>query len=154
LKALEVELEIKINTEHRYLDPETNLKMVELHVDSHPSFHDKMNATTKFGGNLSVQKPPNNRPLICFGQDECIFKPYVLFTVKAYWKLPDGQKPIIPKYEGLGVMVSGIVSRKFGFRLKLSHQDLQKVNEYRENKEYSDVVAAMDKRGTVKKQAF
>jgi hypothetical protein len=45
-----------------------NLEMVELLVDSHPSFHDKMNATTKFGGNLSVGMPPNNRPLICFGQ--------------------------------------------------------------------------------------
>jgi hypothetical protein len=75
---------------------------------------------------------PNNRPLICFGQDECIFKQY-LFTGKA-WKLPDGQKPIIPKDEGLGVMVSSIVSREFGFGLKLSHPDLQKVNEYREKK--------------------
>jgi hypothetical protein len=150
LKALEVELEIKINTGHQYLDIETNIEMVELHVDSHPSFHDKMNATTKFGGNLSVRMPPNNKPLICFGQDECIFKQY-LFTGKA-WTMPDGQKPIIPKDEGLGVMVSGIVSREFGFGLKLSHEDLQKVNEYREGKDYSDVLAAMEKRGTVKKQ--
>jgi hypothetical protein len=88
LKALEVELEIKLHTGHKYLDPETNLEMVELHVDTHPSFHEKMNATTKFGGNLSVQMPPNNKPLICFGQDECIFKQY-LFTGKA-WTMPDG----------------------------------------------------------------
>ncbi len=33
LKALEVELETKINTGHHYLGPETNLEMVELHVD-------------------------------------------------------------------------------------------------------------------------
>jgi hypothetical protein len=56
LEALKVELEIKINTGHQHLDPETNLEMVELHVDSHPSFDDKMNATTQFGGNLSVFK--------------------------------------------------------------------------------------------------
>jgi hypothetical protein len=112
-KALKVHLEIKINTGHQYLDPETNLEMVELHVDPHPSFHDKINATSEFEGNLSVQMPPNNRPLICFGQDECIFKQH-LFTGKA-WTMPDGQKPIIPKDE---------------------------------NKEYSDVLAAMDKRGT------
>jgi hypothetical protein len=87
--------------------------------------------------------PANNIPFICFGQDEYIFKQY-LFTGKA-WTMPDGQKPIIPKYEGLGVMVSGIVSREFGFGLKLSHDDLQKVNQYRESKEYSDVLAAMDK---------
>jgi hypothetical protein len=90
LTALEAELEIKINTGHQYLDRETNLEMVELHVDSRPSFHDKMNATTKFGGNLSIRMPPNNKPLICFGQDEYIFKQN-LFTGKA-WTLPDGQK--------------------------------------------------------------
>ena len=49
-------------------------------------------------------------------------------------------------------MVSGIVSRECGFGLKLSHEDLQKVNQYRENKEYSDVLAATNKRGTVNKQ--
>jgi hypothetical protein len=113
LKALEAELEIKINTGHQNLDPETNLEMVELNADSRPSFYDKMNATTKFGGNLIVQMPPNNRPLICFG-------PYDLFTGKA-WTMPDGQESIISKDEGLGVMVSGIVSREFEFGLKLSH---------------------------------
>jgi hypothetical protein len=150
LKAIEVELEIKINTGHQYLDPERNLEMVGVPLDSHPSFHDKMDATTEFGGNLSVQMPPNNIPLFCFGQDEFIFKQY-LFTGKA-WTLPDGQKPITPKDEGLGVMVSRIISRKFGFGLKLFHEDLQKVNHYRENKEYIDVLAATNKRGTVKKQ--
>jgi hypothetical protein len=109
-----------------------------------------MDAITKFGGNLSVQMPPNNRPMICFGQDECIFKQYFL-TGKAL-TLTDWQKPIIPKDKGLGVMISNIVSRIFGFWLKLYHKDLQNVNEYRENKEYSDVLASMDKRGTVKKQ--
>jgi hypothetical protein len=140
----------KLDTGHKYLDPETNLEMVELHVDAHPSFHEKMNATTKFRGNLSVQMPPNNKPLICFGQDECIFKQY-LFTGKA-WTMADGRKPIIPKDEGLGVMVSGILPRKFKFGLKVSHADLQKVNECRANKSYSDVLAAMEKRGTATKQ--
>jgi hypothetical protein len=64
----------------------------------------------------------------------------------------DGQKPIIPKDEGLGVMVSSIVSREFGFGLKVSHEDLQKVNEYRANKSYSDMLATMEKRGTATKQ--
>jgi hypothetical protein len=125
-----------IKTGHQYLDPETNLEMIELHVDSHPSLHDKMNVTTKFGGNLNVQMPTNNKPLIYFGQDECTFKQY-LFTGKA-WTLPDGQEPIIPKGVGLRVMIL--------------YEDLQKVNEYREKKECSDVIAAMDKRGKVKEQ--
>jgi hypothetical protein len=49
-------------------------------------------------------------------------------------------------------MVSGIVSREFGFGLKVSHEDLQKVKEYRANKSYSDVLAAMETRRTATKQ--
>jgi hypothetical protein len=62
LKALKIGLKIKINTRQEYLDPETKLEVVELHLDSHPSFCDTMNATTGFGGNLSFQMLPNNRP--------------------------------------------------------------------------------------------
>jgi hypothetical protein len=51
---LEEENKIKIGNGHHYTDPETNIEMIELHVDSHPSFHHKMNETTKCGGNLSV----------------------------------------------------------------------------------------------------
>jgi hypothetical protein len=83
----------------------------------------KKNATTKFGGNMSIQKPPNMKPLICFGQDECIFKQF-FFTGKA-WTAPDGQKPVIPKDEGLGVMISAFAAQKFGFgMLRLSNEDL------------------------------
>ena len=133
-----------------YTESEENIAMVEVHVDSHPFFQNKMNATTEFGGNLSVRKPVDTKPLICFGQDECIFKQF-LFTGKA-WTTPDGQKPIILKDEGLGLMISGIVSQEFGFGMKLSEEDLQKVNDYRRQKHYSDVLAATEKRGTSAKQ--
>ena len=149
-KELEGELDISIGNGHEYTDLETNIEMVELHVDAHPSFQVKMNETTEFGGSLSVRRPPNTKPLICFGQDECIFKQYI-FTGKA-WTLPDGQKPIIPKDEGLGVMISAIVSREFGFGMKIPEADLQKVNDYRRAKTYSDVLAAVEKRGTAEKQ--
>ena len=150
LNDLEEQLEIKIGNGHHYTDPTSNVPMVELHVDSHPTFHERMNATTQFGGNLSVRMPPNTLPLICFGQDECIFKQF-LFTGKA-WSAPDGTKPVIPKDEGLGVMISAFVSREFGFGMILSDEDLQKVNEFRVGKKYSDELAAMDKRGTSAKQ--
>jgi hypothetical protein len=39
---------------HHYIDPMTQLKMVELHVNDHHSFQDTMNTTTTFGGNLSA----------------------------------------------------------------------------------------------------
>jgi hypothetical protein len=49
-------------------------------------------------------------------------------------------------------MISAFVSREFGFGMALSDEDLQKVNEYRQGKHYSDKSAAMDKRGTSEKQ--
>ncbi len=150
LNNLEGQLEIEIGNGHHYTNPTSKVPMVELHVDSHPTFHAQMNATTQFGGNLSVRMPPDTKPLICFGQDECIFKQF-LFTGKA-WSAPDGTKPVIPKDEGLGVMISAFVSREFGFGMKVSAEDLQKVNECRQGKKYSDESAAMDKRGTSAKQ--
>jgi hypothetical protein len=45
---------------------------------------------------------------------------------------------MIPKDEGLGVMISAFVSREFGFGYCLSPQDLQKVNSEREGKHYSE----------------
>jgi hypothetical protein len=96
--------------------------MVEFHVDQHPSFQDSM-ATTLYGGNLSVRSPANLKPLICFGQDECIFK-QLTFTPKA-WTAPDGQKTMIPKDEGFGVMISAFVSREVGFGYDISLEDLE-----------------------------
>jgi hypothetical protein len=56
--------------------------MVEFHVDDHPMFQEKL-SHVKFGGSLSLRNPKPNRPLIAFGQDECIFttKQYI-FTAK------------------------------------------------------------------------
>jgi hypothetical protein len=96
--------------------------------------------------------PQNTKPVICFGQDECIFKQFI-FTGKA-WISPDGQKPVIPKDEGLGVMISAFVLREFRFGMKLADADLQKVNEYRQGKHYSDRSAAMFKRGSSARQPF
>jgi hypothetical protein len=140
LKDLEEQLQIVVGNGHHCTDPETNIEMVELHVDSHPTFHERMNATTPFGGNLSVRMPPNTKPLICWGQDECVFKQF-LFTGKA-WTCGDGQRPVIPKDEGLGAMTSAFVSREFGFGMKLSDKELEMVNAYRLGKNYSDRAAA------------
>jgi hypothetical protein len=74
-----------------------------------------------------------------------------LFTGKV-WTAPDGKKPVIPKDEGLGVMISAFASQEFGFGMLLSNEDLCRVNDYRKGKDYSDVLAAQDKRGTSKKQ--
>jgi hypothetical protein len=65
------------------------------------------------------------------------------------WTAPTGQKKIIPKDEGMGVMVSGFVSREFGFGLTLSQQQLQKVNAARQATKYSDQEVAKEIRGKI-----
>jgi hypothetical protein len=108
VKDLEEQVQIVVRNGHHHTDPQTNVEMVEFHVDLHPTFHDMMNATTQSGGNLSVRMPPNTKPLICWGQDECVFKQF-LFTGEA-WTCADGQRPVILKDEGLGAMMSAFVS--------------------------------------------
>jgi hypothetical protein len=138
VKAMEENSEIDEGLGYRYKNAE-NEDMVEFHVDQHPSFQDGV-SNTLYGGNVSVRIPANTKPLICFEQDECIFKQFT-FTPKAC-TAPDGQKSMIPKDKGLGVMISAFVSREFGFGFYISLEDLEKVNKEREGKKYSDEDAA------------
>jgi hypothetical protein len=108
-QKLEEEEAIELAHGHHYVDPEMQTSMVEFYVDDHHSFQEKMNATTRFGGNLSVRKPADKKPIICFGQDKAIMKQYC-FTTKA-WTAPSGQKALVPKDEGMGLMISAFVSR-------------------------------------------
>jgi hypothetical protein len=71
--------------------------------------------------------------------------------LKKAWTAPDGSCGLIPKDEGLGVMLSAFVSREFGFGMKLSQEELIIVNRFRacqENKLYKDTAAANDKLGS------
>jgi hypothetical protein len=147
---LEEEEGIELAHGYQYVDPKTKVMMVEFHVDDHHSFQDKMNSTTRFGGNPSIQKPIDKKNIICFGQDEAIMKQYC-FTTKA-WTAPSGQKAIVPKDEGVGVMISAFVSREFGFGMDLTEEQLQKVNQRRQGKKYSDEAAAKETRGKAEKQ--
>ena len=62
-------------TPYEYLD-ENGVKYYEFHVDDNLEFSDWTDwsdeESRKFGGCLSVRKPSNCKPLIIFGQDECI----------------------------------------------------------------------------------
>ena len=62
--------------------------------------------------------PEGVKPMIVFGQDECIFKQYI-FTKKS-WMGPKGQTAIIPKDEGQGLMMSSFVSRDYGSNLQIT----------------------------------
>eukprot|EP00978_Attheya_sp_CCMP212_P043359 scaffold281372_cov41-Attheya_sp.AAC.1 len=131
VKVMEENKEIDEGLGYHYQNSE-NKDRVEFHVDLHPTFQDRV-WRTLYGGNLSVRIPVNMKHLICFGQDECIFKQFT-FTPKA-WTAPDGQKSMIPKDEGLGILISAFVSCGFGFGFYISLEDLEnKVNKKREGK--------------------
>jgi hypothetical protein len=51
----------------KYTDQLTGKTMVEYHVDACKEFMESMNNESEFGGNLSVRRDPNKRPLIVFG---------------------------------------------------------------------------------------
>jgi hypothetical protein len=70
--------------------------MVELHVDDIPDSEllTNINVRYPFGGNLSVRKSPEEKPLLSFGHDECIFQQFI-FTLSA-WSCPRGEQAIIP----------------------------------------------------------
>jgi hypothetical protein len=130
---------------YRGIDPNANEEadMVEYHVDALPKFQEIVDASGergKYGGWLSVRMNPGERPVVCIGQDEAIFKQYI-FTTKV-WQY-QGQKRLLPKDEGMGVMVSAFQSREFGFGYELREEDLEIVNAYRQtHNTYTDTAAA------------
>lgn len=127
---------------HRYTTNE-GIEMVEYHVDTLPKFQDIIDASGergKYGGWLSVRMETGERPVVCIGQDEAIFKQYI-FTAKV-WQY-EGRKRLLPKDEGMGVMVSAFQSREFGFGYHLTEEDLVIVNQYRRtHSTYVDADAA------------
>jgi hypothetical protein len=68
VKEMEENLECDEGLGYRYSDSESGERMVEFHVNEHPSFQDRV-SMKKYGGNLSIRKPSHLKPLICFGQD-------------------------------------------------------------------------------------
>ena len=121
---------------------------IEFHVDDHPSFTER-DDLHPFGGNVSVRKPSDAKPLLIFGQDECIFKQFALCNKT--WVGPNGKTPLVPKSDGQGLMVSAFVSREYGFGWDLTKSQLKLVNKYREKQTYCDEKAALEKLGKIEK---
>jgi hypothetical protein len=152
-EAMELEQKgyIKRNSGYWYVNANGNA-MVEFHVNTCHIFEERANDGTKFGGNLSVRKKQEEKPLIMFGHDECIFKQYAL--TKKHWKAPSGAVVLIPKDDGQGIMIIAFQSREFGFGVQISDQELTLINNYRNGKDYCNQKAAIKLRGTSKKQAL
>jgi hypothetical protein len=111
--------------------------MLEYHVDASDKF-----PPIPMGGNLSVRKPANAPTVMFIGQDEAIFKQF-LFLSKM-WTGPNGERPLLPKDEGAGVMISSFISREYGLLQKLDERTLSFVNANRQGAKYADEGAAID----------
>ena len=59
------------------------------------------------------------------------------------WTLPDGSSPLIPKDEGMGLMIFAFTSRELGFSHTIPPEILKRVNNKRKNEKYSDENAAI-----------
>jgi len=143
-KELEEQGEIVKGSGYHYIDPLTNSNMVEFHVDMSEALL-KLGDVGEFGGNLSVRFPAGCKPLIVFGHDESIFKQF--FISKKAWTGPNGESNIVPKDDGLGVMISAFQSREFGFVMPLTSDQLEEVNIMRRDQKYKDEKAAMEAGG-------
>ena len=66
-----------------YEDNENDIR--EYHIDTHPHLQNYIAEPCKiFGGNLSVRKKIDQRPVIIVGQDESTFHQYIF--LKRRWK--------------------------------------------------------------------
>ena len=130
----------------------------EYHVDVHPLLLDFVddNNKKKHGGNLSIDFPKGQRPLIMVGQDESVF--YQNCFSSRGWTMPDSQKRLNPKSQGHAVMISGFVLDQFSFRYYLSEQQLEEINEARRHQNYMSTEAAKkiydDEKKNVRKGKF
>jgi len=69
--------------------------------------------------------PPTPCPLLRVGQDECIFKQFLMSN--RAWTV-EGYRGLRKKTEGQGVMISGFVDELRGFGLPMTTDELQRVD--------------------------
>ena len=98
-----------INLGHRYTHSVTNDEWIEFHVDDINMKLSGDNHARPFGGNVSVRCPIGSKPLIIFGQDKSIFNQFSHSGKQ--WLGALGQRSIMPKSAGMGIMLSSFQSR-------------------------------------------
>ena len=81
-----------------YTDESTGLTMYEVHVDELKNNHPKIN-NSQFGGFLSVRKKECEKPIVMIGQDECVFKQFLLAASYNHFNtIMEGGKTYISQY--------------------------------------------------------
>ena len=123
--------------------------MVEYHVDAIPSdtrIDNQILALGAYGGNLSVRRDSNKPIVMYIGQDEAIFKQFSFLS--KMWTGPKGERALLPKDEGAGVMISSFISREHGLIQELDEDTVHRINEIRQGARYADEEAAMEVYGS------
>ena len=123
--------------------------MVEYHIDTSYAFEERLKHLP-FGGNLSVRKSIDSKIVIFVGQDEAIFKQF-LFLYKM-WVGPNGERALLPKDEGTGMMISTFISREHGLIREITSDVLAQVNLRRAGQQYADQDAAIEIYGSPDKR--
>ena len=143
-KLLESQGLVVKNTGFHYSDHD-GTSMVEYHADNFDTSPD-----LPMGGNCSVRKKNDEQTVMIFGQEEAIFKQFLL-NIKM-WTGPNGERPLLPKDEGSGVMISSFITREHGLIREIDDYILTTVNANRLGASYADEEAAIDVHGTKKKK--
>ena len=138
--VLDKGIDIHINSADHYTEA-SSIKMLEFHVDVSKELHDHIKEENQqYGGNLSVRKKLDKKPLICVGQDEALVHKNQLGHKT--WILSNGHKHINPKSGGNAIMGSVFNGHVIGFGLDDRLIDWEKVNEHHPGKKYLDKAAA------------
>ena len=139
--------DLNVDFGYSYFDIITNQERLEFHVD----YWNRVIAATDTNQQMiqkekkpttSIRVSSQTRPLMIIGQDESVFAQYLLGS--KMWVGPKGQRPLLPKTEGDGYMLSAFVSREFGFGKEMTDAELALVNDARRgtHKTYIDTQAA------------
>ena len=123
---------------YSYVDADKGVDVLEFHINDCEYFIYLIKGT-HYGEFLSVMFTEGQIPVMNIGHDECIFKQYI-FSPKS-WKVPDGETLLVPKYEGIGIMISDFQSRNFDFGFSwddLSDAYLNIINYFRSDKAYTN----------------
>ena len=103
------------------------VEMFEFHVDDHEEIQKIADIEhPDFGGSTSVRSDPGEKPIIIFGQDKAIYNQNSSKTYQ--WVGPNSERPLLPKNNGMGKMVSAFQSRESGWGIEMTDEQLHQVN--------------------------
>jgi hypothetical protein len=114
--------DLDVSFGYHYRDVRTAATWIEFHVDYWNRFSPEATGITGRApgtkeSTLSIRVSSHAKPIMIIGQDESVFAQYLLGSKT--WVGPKGQRPLLPKSEGDGYMMSAFVSRELGFGRKI-----------------------------------